>query len=125
MKNCSRCQVALPTDYTFAWCKTCRKECDKERHQKNKGTILIQKKAWKRKQREAFEAFKATLACVVCGETASECLDFHHLDPTQKEQTIANLASRRSVEGLQKELDKCVVLCSNCHRKVHSGRITI
>lgn len=65
---------------------------------------------------------KATLACVVCGENEPVCMDFHHLDPTKKEFNISYMFSRGlSLESVLKEIEKCVVLCSNCHRKYHAG----
>lgn len=46
-----------------------------------------------------------------------EALEFHHLDPTEKEFEISD---RRSWEALTAELDKCILLCANCHREYHS-----
>jgi len=44
-------------------------------------------------------------------------MDFHHKDDTLKEFTISGWYNL-SWEKLRKELDKCVILCSNCHREV-------
>jgi hypothetical protein len=44
--------------------------------------------------------------------------DFHHLDPSQKEFQW-NKLRQKSLDSIKKELDKCVLLCSNCHRKRH------
>ena len=44
--------------------------------------------------------------------------DFHHLDTTQKDIDPGLLMSA-SDEVLFKELDKCILLCANCHRKEH------
>lgn len=68
-------------------------------------------------------SFKETHGCEVCGETTPCCLDFHHLDPQEKERTISEFARVATVEQLKQEIEKCVVLCSNCHRKVHAGLI--
>ena len=50
-------------------------------------------------------------------------LDFHHLDPSIKEFNL----TRNSIgwEKLKPELDKCVLLCSNCHRMIHAGVILL
>ena len=49
--------------------------------------------------------------------------DFHHLNGDEKEHTISSKIM--SWENLVKEAKKCVMLCSHCHRKVHSGMITL
>jgi hypothetical protein len=59
--------------------------------------------------------------CAICGyDKCNDALDFHHIDPTQKEYNISSVKSK-NIEALKKELDKCVLLCSNCHREVHAG----
>lgn len=61
--------------------------------------------------------------CSICGyDRCCEVLEFHHLDPSIKEFTIStnlNVAAEKIVD----ELGKCIILCSNCHREVHSGFI--
>lgn len=60
--------------------------------------------------------------CVDCGESRWQCLDFHHTDPSQKIKNISGMViSRYSVETIQKEIDKCEVLCKNCHAIHHNG----
>lgn len=45
--------------------------------------------------------------------------DFHHLDPSEKEHNIGNILRKKSLEEVMKEVSKCVLLCSNCHRIRH------
>jgi hypothetical protein len=59
-------------------------------------------------------------ACVLCGY--SKCLramDFHHLDPSTKRFNIAS-SHNRSWEALRLELDKCMLICSNCHYELEA-----
>ena len=57
--------------------------------------------------------------CVQCGYNKYiGAIDFHHLDPTQKDFGIAR-NQKNFGESHKKELDKCVALCSNCHRIEH------
>ena len=57
--------------------------------------------------------------CENCGyDRYIGALEFHHLDPTKKELTISK--TRISFENLLKELEKCLLLCSNCHREEHA-----
>lgn len=51
-------------------------------------------------------------------------LDFHHFDPKTKVKEIAKMASF-SFEKLIKEINKCVVLCKNCHTIVHHGDVVL
>ena len=58
--------------------------------------------------------------CQDCGGKFPEAVyDFHHLDPTEKEAGIAALTSDKGWGKILEELDKCVLLCANCHRIRH------
>ena len=55
--------------------------------------------------------------CALCGIIDSPCVyDFHHIDPASKDFNLGNSTSR---ERMFEELDKCILICSNCHRKLH------
>ena len=57
--------------------------------------------------------------CERCGyDKCSAALDFHHLDPKQKRFNISSSMTRRMGE-LIAEVDKCILICSNCHRELH------
>ncbi len=47
-------------------------------------------------------------------------LEFHHIDPSKKDFTLAH-AKLTSFEKVKNELDKCILICSNCHRELHAG----
>ena len=71
-------------------------------------------------------AYKAEMGCVVCGEREPSCLDLHHRDPATKVASISRIIfERKSQPMLAAELEKCMVLCSNCHRKMHAGVIVV
>lgn len=60
--------------------------------------------------------------CQLCGyKKCGRALSFHHIDPAQKDFGLSARGLTRSWEKIQKELDKCVLLCSNCHMEVHEG----
>jgi 5-methylcytosine-specific restriction endonuclease McrA len=60
--------------------------------------------------------------CQVCGyKKYSGALDFHHLDPKQKDFGIGYKGYTRSWKKVQEELDKCILVCSNCHQEIHGG----
>lgn len=57
--------------------------------------------------------------CLDCnGIFPQEVYDFHHVDPSTKEKELTS-ARFQSWDNYKKELDKCVLLCSNCHRIRH------
>ena len=59
--------------------------------------------------------------CNRCGyNRCIEALEFHHENPSQKDFNISSKGYTRSWERVQKELDKCVMLCANCHRELHA-----
>lgn len=64
--------------------------------------------------------------CVDCNIVASRenysIFEFHHLDPKQKEYAIAESKNLKiSINNIYKEIDKCVLLCANCHRLRHQN----
>lgn len=60
--------------------------------------------------------------CENCGyDKCINALEFHHRDPNEKDFNISTFGYRMSFEELKKELDKCALLCANCHRELHAG----
>jgi len=60
--------------------------------------------------------------CIICGyNKSSRALVFHHLNPEDKDFGLSSRGLTRSWERIQKELDKCVLLCANCHMELHDG----
>ena len=101
-KICSKCGRDLPlTSYYSRGGGKLRSEC-KECH-KN----YVKKKYTERK--ESVEAMKVECGCAKCGEKRGYLLDYHHKDPSKKENTIARITSNNNqMEIIQEEIDKCV-----------------
>lgn len=74
--------------------------------------------------RDYYDRFRSQ-GCLVCGEDTLCCLEAHHLDPTNKTYSPAAIVQTGNTELLAEELAKCVVLCSNCHRKHHAGLVKL
>lgn len=75
----------------------------------------------RRKLKEMAVTYKGG-KCEKCGY--NECiaaLDFHHLNPLEKDFSIGNKGYTRSWENIKKEIDKCILVCANCHREIHSN----
>lgn len=62
--------------------------------------------------------------CSICGHTDEHFapFDLHHLDPSQKKFGIHKKIDKSPFNNWKEELEKCVLVCSNCHRKIHSRR---
>ena len=86
-----------------SYCKSCIVLSNKERQRKTKKLAIDYKGG----------------ECIKCGyKKCIAALEFHHIDPTTKDKDYFN--SRGGLnEELKSELDKCILLCSNCHREEH------
>lgn len=61
-------------------------------------------------------------SCAICGyDKYVGALEFHHIDPSEKDFAIGANGHTRKWEVIKEELDKCVMLCGNCHSEVHAG----
>jgi hypothetical protein len=79
------------------------------------------RKAWTAREKQKAVDYKGG-KCVGCGYGGClAALDFHHLNPKEKE----GLKAHWSFEKNRKELDKCVLVCVRCHREVHAGARTL
>lgn len=82
----------------------------------------------KRAIKEWLNEYKSKQVCSnpQCGETSSCCMEFHHLDPQEKDLEISRVVTNGwSIGRIQAEIAKCISLCSNCHKKVHAGELDI
>ena len=99
----------------YARTKHLRGEDDFVRRKRNR-------EAHQRRIADWYATLKSQLQCNRCGESHPACLQFHHADPTVKETSIAEAVRRGfSIRRLEAELDKCEVLCANCHAKHHAN----
>ena len=75
------------------------------------------KKRIKKNQKKLVD-YKKTIRCKECGIRDHRVIDFHHI--RDKEFAISNMVYRGySRKRIQQEIDKCIPLCSNCHRIEH------
>ena len=57
--------------------------------------------------------------CSICGyNKCADALDFHHLND-DKDKSVSSAARLHCLETLKKEVSKCILVCSNCHREIH------
>lgn len=64
--------------------------------------------------------------CVLCGYSkCNRSLQFHHLDPNEKEFNISAFSSCMNFSKLVEECKKCVLVCSNCHGEIEEGILEV
>lgn len=72
---------------------------------------------WRRRQKEKLVEYKGG-KCEKCGYNKSiQALQFHHLNPEEKDFNISGKSY--SFKRIKKEVDKCMLVCSNCHIEIH------
>ena len=95
----------------------------REKIMSEKNVIRVRNR--RRKLKEMAIEYKGG-CCQECGyDKAKTALEFHHLDPNKKDFGIAAKGHTRSWEKIKIELDKCIMVCSNCHREIHEGLIEV
>ncbi len=116
-------------DGRHCYCKICAVDNAKRHYQDNKETVLPRMKVYNNKLEKQIKTIvnkiKKNLGCCFCDEFEPCCLDFHHLNPKEKEFTVSRLLSMKNVKTIIQEINKCVCVCSNCHRKIHAGYLTV
>jgi 5-methylcytosine-specific restriction endonuclease McrA len=129
MHWCSRCKAFKPADEfgnasakkygKISFCKKCASKRVRGRSREVREQYIAKAKEYQERKRRA--ALKEAGAyCQRCGYSEfSSGLAFHHVNPEEKENStpLASLGMKR----FMREVDKCVVLCSNCHHALHAG----
>lgn len=78
-----------------------------------KSKVIQRNKAW-------MAEYKKTCKCKFCNETRPQALDFHHRDPATKKAKVSALVKESySLAVIKAEIEKCEILCANCHRVLH------
>lgn len=108
-------------------CKKCHSDYikqhyknNKKAHQKYLQTSIEYGKNLIKTYKDYTNKLKTEIGCLFCKENHYACLDFHHIKKNEKISDISTMIYNHvSFEKLKIELLKCVVVCSNCHRKIH------
>lgn len=128
MKTCPTCGVVK--EYSFFYknkrtkdgfahvCKACADQSNTKTRLKNPEKNKTHRLRAAARLRQQMQEYKVQLGgCQMCGESHPAVLELHHLDPDVKD---FHPSSASSMAQFKREADKCVVLCANCHRKVHA-----
>ena len=110
---------------------TCRHHGKTEFHIERSGhlrCVCCRREAVSRRRRTTKEILVAEAggSCRICGyDRDVAALQFHHLDPSQKEFSLAMNGITRGIEAMRREARKCILLCANCHAEVEVGRTEV
>lgn len=93
----------------------------REHYQRNKKYYIGRVQNRRQEIRDFIAQLKTKLKCARCPEDDPCCLDFHHEDPKQKDIAVSQIFKKGwSLKRVEEEIEKCTVLCANCHRKEHA-----
>lgn len=130
MKECSTCKKTLPldsfhnskdkTDGKSGTCIFCRHEYSKRYYQQNKKKVQDRVARNRRTRQEKIRMRIVEIlkdGCVDCGENDIRVLDFDHVDPIDKVDTVSKMIQLGNSESsILEEVSKCEIRCANCHR---------
>ena len=75
----------------------------------------------RKKLKEMAREYKGN-KCMICDyNRCSNALDFNYKDPKKKDFGLSVRGLTRSWDKIKAEIDKCVLICANCHREIHAG----
>jgi hypothetical protein len=133
-KLCKKCNYPKDTsefgvcrsnlDKLQAYCISCNRKQAKAYYQSNEQKKIHGFRAKIRRQKisEALLKIKEKAGCCFCKECCGVCLDFHHIG-SDKDFNLGSCAF--SIKKIAEEINKCEVICSNCHRKVHAKMLSV
>ena len=132
MRICSKCgaekpieQFALRNHLTHlrqTYCMDCRSKMGASWYQRNKEyqkqNAKKHRDEYKRIGKEFIWDYLSTHPCISCGESDPHALEFHHARGTKESEVSRLVGNGASLNTLKTEIEKCDVLCANCHRKL-------
>ena len=94
---------------------------EKRRYADRRAYIVAAVRKRRKKVRQMAIEYKGG-CCSRCGYSKCvEALEFHHLDSARKDFGISERGHSRSWERVRAELEKCILVCANCHRELHAS----
>ena len=99
-----------------------QRKFQQEWFQKNKERLIKKQQIDRIKTKQKYTTLLGN-ECKICGENDIKCLIFHHVNPKEKENTVSFLIRTTCYDKMIKEVKKCMLVCSNCHRIIHRSLI--
>lgn len=125
-KTCSKCKISKPiSEFNFrnttlrkrqSYCKECGSNLTRSHYQRNKRQYLDRNSRTNARHRTLIRSAKSR-PCIDCGiQYPYYVMDFDHRDGTTKSFILSDVP-RATSKSLMKEIEKCDVVCANCHRE--------
>lgn len=103
-------------------CRSCQTRYSKQHYKKNLANYKYRDASRRRFIRNVVLEIKKSSSCERCGFSNYLALQFHHKDPSNKRFSISNAARDcGEINKVLEEINKCEVLCANCHAIHHNG----
>jgi hypothetical protein len=123
-KLCRRCGELKPLsafhhhkrDGSQAWCKECKSTVAAEHYQANKARRYAHNKRRQAEFRSWYTSLKAGRPCADCGQVFHPAaMHWDHLPEYEKEAALGELVRHGSRQRIVEEIEKCELVCANCH----------
>lgn len=135
--RCSKCDTLKPvedfvtrksTGRPVSWCKTCKREWDRESYRLGRGQGSDRKLRMRESTKNGQNRSRIIIwghlndnPCVDCGESDILVLEFDHLPGFEKTMEVSKMLGY-SPDKILAEIAKCQVVCANCHRRRTAAR---
>jgi hypothetical protein len=139
VKECSKCKQTKDVsefnkhkakpDGLQTSCRECSSSTSKQWYADNKNNEEVRKRIYDYNDKiveeikQEIDEYKHNKGCSICSENHPCCLDFHHIDKDTKNQDVSYLIKNKNRKKIYEEIEKCIIVCANCHRKIHAGII--
>ena len=100
-----------------------RRDYNREYRLKHRARLDEQKRAHRLKEVTFKQELLAQFSCICCGELDADLIDWHHVDPEEKEFLVSKWQANH--DDWWSEVLKCVPVCALCHRKIHTNKLCL
>lgn len=116
------CIKSKNKDGRTAYCKECHRTSCKKHYIDNKESYHIRNSKRRKTIKEFILKYKFKKVCIRCGFNKWWVLHFHHLDANKKDFNISRSTTQCwSLDKISDEINKCELLCPNCHTLEHTS----
>jgi hypothetical protein len=134
-KKCKKCNITKTIeefsskkeskDGKHSYCKNCIKTLMLENYRKFPERKKERDKKAREKVMNEINLMKSKIGCLYCQEKDPIVLDFHHVNPKNKEKEVSYWVRAKSITRALNEIKKCVVVCANHHRRLEAKTISL